>query len=361
MDSYERVKAAVSHQNPDRVPCDYTAEKEVTQGLCDYFGLQTQSELLKVLGIDRRSIGPKYIGPSLKQFPDGSYESFVSGGPVYKDFPSPLGGINPSIVQFPWADVVKPGDLEGRFGWCGQIDWWDFSVIPDRIAALESEDHYWISAHGDPSGLQHLEMWVGDEKFLYLLAAEPDLARSMIEKHNEYRLEHALRTLEAGKGRIHELNGGGDYGTQIGLTISAGMFRKYFKDIYSNFYKEIKKHFDVEIFFHSCGGISNLIPELIEVGVTILDPIQVGARGMDINGLKSNFGSRLVFHGAIDIQHLLPNGTEDEVRQHVRQTISCLGRDGGYILAPTHALQVDIPLRNILAMYEEAQGRKIHP
>ena len=84
----------------------------------------------------------------------------------------------------------------------------------------------------------------------------------MIEKHNENRLEHALKTLEAGQGRIHELNGGGDYGTQNGLLISRAMFRRYFKDIYLRFYREIKKNFEVEIFFHSCGGIADFNPRI---------------------------------------------------------------------------------------------------
>jgi uroporphyrinogen decarboxylase len=202
-------------------------------------------------------------------------------------------------------------------------------------------------------------MWVGDERFMLLLADNPDLAVAMIEKHNEYRLEHALKSLEAGKGRIHELNGGGDYGAQNGLLISRTMFRRYFKDLYFRFYREIKKNFDVEIFFHSCGSIVSLIPELIEVGVTILNPVQVLAKGMEIDALKSMYAQQLTFHGAIDIQDLLPHGTAEDVRRAVRRTIQVLGAGGGYILAPTHALQPDTPIENIIAMYEEAQNRKI--
>ena len=246
-----------------------------------------------------------------------------------------------------------------RWGSSGKLEWWDFSEIPAQIDALEAAGPYWITAHGDPSGLQHLQMWVGDERFLLLLASDPDLAMAMIEAHNRGRLEHALKTLEAGGGRIHELNGGGDYGTQKGLMISPRMFRHYFKELYLRFYCEIKRCFDVEIFFHSCGGVADLIPELIEVGVTILDPIQVRARGMEIEALKARYGDRLTFHGGIDIQELLPKGTVDEVRREVRRVIDTLGAGGGYILAPTHALQMDTPVENMLAIYEEAQGRRI--
>jgi uroporphyrinogen decarboxylase len=250
MNSRERYQRAVAHQATDRVPCDFAAEPEIVERLLVALGLTTYAELLKALGIDRRSVGPTYIGPALQRFDDGSYESIVSGGPIMRDVPAPDGSVIPSTVGYPWADVEQPTDLAGRWGWSGQLAWWDFSTIPAQIDALEAEGPYWITAHGDPSGLQHIQMWVGDERFLLLLAQNPDLATAIIEKHNEGRLEHALKTLEAGRGRIHELSGGGDYGTQNGLLISKAMFRRYFKDIYIRFYREIKKNFDVQIFFH---------------------------------------------------------------------------------------------------------------
>jgi uroporphyrinogen decarboxylase len=359
MNSFERYQSATRHQTPDRVPCDFSAESEIIERLLQTLGLASYADLLNALWIDRRSVGPKYIGPPLRKFEDGSYETIIRGGPVRQDIPAPDGGVIPSTVGYPWADVETPTDLEGRWGWTGSLEWWDFADIPAQIDALEEAGPYWITAHGDPSGLQHVQMWAGDEKFLLMLAENPELAHAMIAKHNEGRLEHALRTLEAGGGRIHELNGGGDYGTQNNLLISKAMFRRYFKDYYLNFYREIKKNFDVEIFFHSCGAIAGLIPELIEIGVTILNPIQVRAHGMEIDPLKSGYGERLTFHGGIDIQDLLPHGTPAEVKREVRRTIDILGMNGGYVLAPTHAFQPDIPVENILAMYEEAQGRKI--
>ncbi|MCP4166323.1 MAG: hypothetical protein GY759_10570 [Chloroflexi bacterium] len=359
MNSYERVRAAVNHQPPDRVPCDFAAEKLVLQRLLEYFDIQTKEELLDVLDIDRRTVGPSYVGPPLQRFADGSYERIVSGGPVYSGVTMPNGEQAEAIVKFPWADVTRPQELAGRYGWDGHIDWWDFSTIPAQIDALQEKGPYWIAAHGDPSGLQHVCMWAGDEKFMLILAMDEDLAVAMIEQHNMYRLEHALKTLEAGAGRIHELHGGGDYGGQKHLLISKKMFRTYFKELYVKFYAEIKKHFDVEIFFHTDGAIYDLISDLIDVGVTVLNPIQVSAQGMDIVKLKSEFGDRLTFHGAIDVQQLLPTATVAEVREEVRRTISVLGNKGGYILAPTHNLQPDTPIENILAMYEQAQGRTL--
>ncbi len=352
MTHYERVRATIDHKPVDRVPRDFSGEPYIWEMLEKHFETENHDDILDKLGVDRRSVGPKYIGPELKTFEDGSFEHIVSGGPVYKSFPSANGIMVDSIVKFPWADVEEPEDLEGRWGWNGKKEWWDFSYVTKRIEELEERGEYWITAHGDPSGMQHISMWAGDEMFLMTLAGDEDLAVAMIEKHNENRLWHALNTLEAGKGKIHELNGGGDYGAQSSMLISPEMFRKYFKPLYVNFYKEIKKNYDVEIFFHSCGAIEPIIPDLIEAGVTILDPIQTSAVGMEPRGLKQKYGSKLCFHGGIDVQSFLPFATPDEVRAKVKENCEILGSDGGYIIAPSHAVQPDTSLENILAMYD---------
>ncbi len=359
MTSYERIRAATRHEEPDRVPCDFAADPVIVERLCEHLGVPDEEALLDALEIDRRQVRPRYTGPELRQFEDGSFEIAVSGGPIQKRILINESLHTQATVKYPWGHVERIEDLEGLAGWNGKLEWWDFSQVGEQIDALEAKGQYWIAAHGDPSGLQHLQMWVGEEKFFMDLMLNEELAVAMIEKHNEVRLEHALRTLEAGGGRIHELHGGGDYSTQNGLQISREMFGKFFKPLYANFYREIRKHFDVEIFFHSCGAVRELIPDLIEVGVTILDPIQTTAAGMGMPELKREFGDKLTFHGAIDIQQLLPNGTVDEVRAFAREAIATLGKGGGYILGPTHAIQQDTPVENIVAMYEEVQDRRI--
>lgn len=352
MTPYKRVRTAFDHQTPDRVPCDFHASTAVYEMLFKHFGISSKEELFKILQIDKRQVAPKYIGPPLKQFEDGSHEILVSGGPHWKKIDD--AGFTESCVYFPWSAVESAQDLTDKVGWNGKIEWWDFSNIKQDIDNLEKDDEYWIAAHGDPSGLQHLCMWVGDERFYSLLAMDEDLAFAMIEQHNKYRLEYALKVLEAGGGKIHELSGGGDYSGQEGLLISKNMFNKYFRPLYKKFYSEIKKNFDVEIFFHCCGSVVDLIPDLIELGVTILDPIQTSARGMEINQLKNNYGDKLNFHGAIDIQGFLPNATPEEVKNEVKKIITVLGKNGGFMLAPGHAIQIDTPLQNILTMYETA-------
>lgn len=359
MNSYDRVKKTILHEPVDRVPCDFIAEEIIWERMKAYFNVESNNEVLDILDIDIRSVGPKYIGPKLLTDSNGYEEIIVSQGPRIKKIYNDAGDYTTAIAYHPWGDIEEVEDLAVRTGWDGKMEWWDFSTIEEEIDRINENGQRWIKAHGDPSGLQHLTMWAGDEKFLCDLIADEELAVAMIEKHNDIRLEHALKTLEAGKGKINELAGGGDYGSQAGLLISRDMFRKFFKDLYIKFYKEIKKNFDVEIFFHSCGSIQDLIPELVEVGVTILDPIQVSAQNMEIEILKKRFGNQLTFHGGIDVQQVLPYYSVLELRENVKKSIEILGENGGYILAPTHNIQFDTKVENIIAMYEEAQNRKI--
>jgi uroporphyrinogen decarboxylase len=108
----------------------------------------------------------------------------------------------------------------------------------------------------------------------------------------------------------------------------------------------------VAVMFHSCGAIVPLIDRLIDLGIDVLDPLQAAAKDMEPALLKQRFGARLCLHGGIDTQHLLPHGSPEDVRREVRRRSAILGAGGGYILAPCHVLQTDVPTANVLAMYE---------
>jgi len=105
---------------------------------------------------------------------------------------------------------------------------------------------------------------------------------------------------------------------------------------------------------HSCGSIRRIIPDIIKIGVEILNPVQTNAEGMIPEELKLEFGRQLCFHGGVDIQHILPYGSADDVKKEVEKLIQTLGKDGGYILASTHNIQIDTPVENILTMYYTA-------
>jgi uroporphyrinogen decarboxylase len=117
----------------------------------------------------------------------------------------------------------------------------------------------------------------------------------------------------------------------------------------------------IQIMFHSCGGIRPFIPDLLEIGLQILDPVQPLAAGMESAELKQLFGDRLTFHGGVDEQHVLPFGSEAEVEAEVCRRLRAFAPGGGYILAPSHYVQADTPVRNILAMCRAAQRHGQYP
>ena len=140
-----------------------------------------------------------------------------------------------------------------------------------------------------------------------------------------------------------------DWGQQEGLLISPEMWREYFKPGMAALFRIVKEH-DLFLFFHSCGDIECLIPELIDMGLDVLNPFQPEV--MDVYAVKRQYGERLGFYGGVSTQETLPHGSVNEVKADVREKIAILGQGGGFILAPAHALQVDVPIENILALVE---------
>ena len=146
-----------------------------------------------------------------------------------------------------------------------------------------------------------------------------------------------------------------DWGQQEGLLMSPEMWRTYFKPGMERLFRMVKDR-GILLFFHSCGDIRALIPELIEMGVDVLNPFQPEV--MDVYAIKREYGERLSFYGGIGTQELLPRGTPEDVKADVRKKIRLLGKGGGYMLAPAHAVQADVPVDNVLAMVEAAREQR---
>ena len=151
-----------------------------------------------------------------------------------------------------------------------------------------------------------------------------------------------------------------DLGTQTGPLISLEIYREFYAPHHQSFI-ELCHEFGIKVFHHDDGSIRPFLPDLVEMGIDILNPVQWTCTDMDMTDLKRDFGNRICFHGAVDNQRALPFGTTEEVRAEVRHCIDALSSDGtGYILAPCHNIQPNTPIENILAMFDEAQayGRK---
>lgn len=182
-----------------------------------------------------------------------------------------------------------------------------------------------------------------------LMLDEPDTAKRILERMNEFEMEYYRRIFEAGEGRVDVLRPHDDYGTQISLLFSVDMWREFYRENtikladlahkYGAFYQQ-----------HSCGAVAPLIPEFIACGVDALEPVQK-VQGLEVERLAKLYKDKILFHGGIDTQGLLPYGKPEEVRAEVRKFIDLLGKDGGYMLMASQGFEGDVPIENIEAVY----------
>jgi uroporphyrinogen decarboxylase len=214
-----------------------------------------------------------------------------------------------------------------------------------QVVANFKED-YWIVGVTVTTILETAWALRGLEQMLLDMALDPDAANHLLDIPYHYHLAAARKLVELGVDMIWT---GDDIGSQNEMMISPRMWRKYLKPRMSNFISELKQiNPEIKIAYHSDGNIKRIIPELIEIGVDVLNPIQPAS--MDPAQIKSEFGDRLCFWGAIDEQHTLPFGSAADVAAEVRLRMETIGRGGGLILAPTHHVQLDTPLENFWAM-----------
>ena len=180
----------------------------------------------------------------------------------------------------------------------------------------------------------------------------------MLGRITQFCWDYANRFFAAGRGKIHITQVTDDYGSQHDLMISVECYRKWFKPLQKKF-TDLAHSAGALVMHHDDGAIRRIIPDFIELGVDILNPIQHVCPGMEMPGLKRDFGAKLCFHGGVDNQDVLPHGSVEDVRREVRDCMSQLGAGGGYILAPCHNIQPVTPTENIIAMYETAfaEGR----
>ena len=245
------------------------------------------------------------------------------------------------------ADVSSLAEIEA-FPWpsCDDVDYSGLAEQCDKYAG-------YAIAYGNADIFERPALVRRWEDFLCDTSLNPDWVDFMMKKFLDFFVEDFTRCLEATRGRIDIFWALTDLGTQAGLLQSRKMFQRFIAPPIKTLAEQCHRN-GVKFMFHSCGAVRELIPDLIELGVDILNPIQPAAAGMDPEGLKRDFGKRLCFHGGIDIQYLLPLESAEAVREEVQRRVQILGNGGGYILAPSHNLQQDITTENIVAMYDPA-------
>lgn len=234
---------------------------------------------------------------------------------------------------------------------------WNTDELRERARHYYEDTDYCVVAKAVLDGAGILERCYYlrsiDDFFIDMIEDE-DLVQYIIDKIVNIEISLWDMYLDAVGPYVQIIQRAADLGTQTSLFISPGLYRKYFKPAEDKVFTFIKsKAPHVKIWFHSCGAVEPLIPDLIELGVDILNPVQPLCRGMDSFDLKKKYGHKLCFHGGIDIQKALP-GTKKDIIREVETRIKALGPGGGYILAPANHIQKDTPPENVITMYRHA-------
>jgi len=333
MKSKERVLKTLKFEETDRVPMGLfgTFDNYINK-LIYHYKVNNLKECYEILGIDIYHFWTPLIYAGEQRYYKGEKADYWGiTENVYKD--------GDSSNECPLIDVSSIDEVE-KYSWPTAKDF----IVGDFENQLEYYSDFCIDG-GLFAPIFHNVTWLcGFENTLVNLLLQPEVSKALIRKITDFWVEYAKKMLEFGKGRIDIVQTCNDFGTQNGLIMSADTFREFFKPELKRIYDVIKEY-GAKVMQHSCGSISEIIPDFIEIGADIINPVQVSAKGMEIEKLSEQFGGKVCFYGGIDTQHVLPEGSEEEIREIVRDTLT---RFNG---------KEDIPIENAIAMFDE--GKKV--
>lgn len=370
MTSRERVLRALNHEEPDRVPLDLgggftSVLLDTYRNLRAYLGItegevqlvsrvwqlaRVEEAVLRHFEIDTRYVvekGPKRVAEHQSSSGTLIDEWGVERrkvGYYYDIVRSPLEAAETEdLARYPWPDPLDPGCTDG---------------IHEEAKSLGQSTNYAVV--GRPSSSIFEQAWYmrGFGQFLMDLVVDKRFAHALLRKLTDIKKQRIGRFLEEVGEYIDVIAVGDDLGTDQSLILSPDLYREMVKPYQAELFALIHSATKAKIFYHSCGNVVGLIEDLIEIGVDILNPVQVSAGDMgDTAALKRQFGDRICFWGAIDTQHVMPFGSEREVWDEVERRILDLAPGGGYVLAAVHNMIPDVSPENICAMF--AAGRKL--
>lgn len=370
--SRERVNKAINHQEPDLVPVDLNPLYDFYVQLKEYLGIEIEEKInhnlameviphpdvLKKLGVDVTAVklGSAKTSPK-EERTDGLVKddwgilfklvNQPGGGRYYEVVDSPLKDVTmKDLEDYPWPVPDLPGRGEGAEASAKRLYEDTDLAIMGRFGGAITENALYL---------------LGMENWMTRLAVDPEFIEALLTKIADIQIALDRIGLEATAKYLTIYKASGeDLGMQMGPMYSPKMFRELFLPHFRRRFQAARKYLDevnpgVKIMLHSCGSIRRFLPDLIEAGIDIIDPVQPHAAEMSTSELKRDFGSQLTFHGGVDIQQVLPFGTAEEIETEVKERISTLGKGGGYILAPAHNVQADVPPASIVKMCEAAK------
>ena len=246
-----------------------------------------------------------------------------------------------AIERYPWPDMDDPSRV---------------AHVHEAAARIRAESDFAVMA--TPWLLFPLERayaMQGLEHFLTNLALEPEFAEALLRRIAALCTRLMGHFLDALGPNVDIIKIGDDLGTEQSLLMSPAMYRRILKPIHAQYIAFIRERTRARVLFHSCGDVSALLDDFVDIGIDVLNPVQTSTGGLaDLGALKRRYGERLSFCGAIDTKRVLPDGTPDQVRAEVRRVIGALAPGGGYLLAAVHTIMNEVPPENILAMVDEA-------
>jgi uroporphyrinogen decarboxylase len=378
--SYERVKMTLEHREPDRIPLDIggalvtgmniNALKNLKKllGMSEEVKLKdkitqlahTGDDVIERLKIDVKNVSPdppaqrgleKELGRIedhfclIDEFGIG-WRMPVDGGLFYDLYLHPLQNAKSvkDIENYPWPDPLEPE----RF--------FNLKKLADQTVFQEKKAYI---LERMSSGMWETAMWMtGYEKFFCDMLMNEKLIHAIMEKLLEIKMKYWEKALDTIGENVLIVSTADDLGTQRGLLVSLNLYKKLIWPYHMRLFEFIKKKAKskVYIFFHNDGAIMETIPLLIQAGVDILNPFQVNCYGMDTKIFKKEFGQDLtIWGGSCDTQFVLPFGTVREVRDETRRRIDDLAPGGGFVFAPIHVIQGEVPPENIMAWWETLQ------
>jgi len=378
MNPRERLLTTLHHQEPDRVPFDLgstqvtgihvVAYRNLRQALglppvevrvCDYIQQLAlpDDDVIARLGVDVRGLFPlNSHNWNVHEEDAGAYWAYHDEWGITHRRPRP-DGLYYTVVRVPLGGPgLSVQDIE-RHPWPDMAD-------PQRIAGLrELAERYHAAGYGvvlkDPfAGIFEMaQRIVGMENCLLMMASDEELVGALFDKLLELKLSFWDMALPQLAGVVDVVAQFDDYGTQRSQLISPRMFRQQLKPRLEILFERVKQLAPgARRLFHSCGNVRPLLPDFIEMGVEILNPVHIRAAGMEPAALKRDFGDELVFWGGgVDTQGVLPTGTPQEVKDDVRRNIEALAPGGGFVFNTVHNIQADVPPQNIIAMWEALQ------
>ena len=353
MTNRQRFECAMRRVPPDRVPLDIGAtsltgiRSDCRKRLADLLGFTTDEQIREWAGTDFRAVGAivdlpgtnaRRISATARINCWGVRQEHIDG--QWQITHNPLRGCSSDdLDSYPWPEARIDEDLLTR---------WE-----QEARVLREQDRYVIIAEHPVFGILELGAWMcGYDEFFLKMAMDPDFVIRFFDKVLAIQLAVIEPYYQVLGPYIDLTMSGDDFGAQNGPLISPEMFEELVAPRFTERIRRTKEIAGCYYWHHSCGSVTKLLDRIIDCGVDILNPVQTSAADMDPVLLKKRFGDRIVFWGGVDVQQFLPRATPEEVRVEIRSLLNAFGENGGYVMAPAHEIQNDVPPENIVAWVE---------